>query len=230
MLKKILLPLSCLLIAACDIQSLKPKTFHWATVDKGKIEKTFLALYKTKNPYPDDIKIVGTEVIQQKRELKEQVAQFEDNESRKCKEKIFPEIKAERLAQLERQKAGGHPEIVPDSWARDRAIENSPEYQECLAAIKQDPLYINMKQQTTKLDGIDGARSEHDRKVKAMVDTAVEQAISSYANRNGFDVIIDGRYNSYIAYNKSGTVLDVTDDIVSHIPSELPNTPQASSK
>lgn len=219
MLKKsfILLPLA--FIVGCDFDFCHARTFKWATVDKYKIQNAVADDFKSNNPYPADISKDIDSRVRDRNLLKEQISELETAGQKKCKASVLPK------SDPTTKKLMGNPDVMPsephiesiEDWHRERRVENSTEYLDCVAGVKKDQLIIDLKEKSKALDDMYEAKRKHDDATKKKLEKTMDAAVAEYAEKNGFELIISSQSNGTVIYSKDKAVLDVTADVIDAI-------------
>ena len=232
-LKKLLLPILLVSVASCDYEVNKhAKTFKWAAADKYKIQNAVDDNFKNNNPYSEDINKSKENSTRERNLTKEQISDLERAGEKKCKTSFLPVSSsgADPKASLRNAQTivmADEPQIASiEDWQRARKAENSPEYQDCLANIKKDPLIADLKEKSQKLDDIYDAKRKHDDEVKKKLEKIIDSTIAAYAEKNGFDLIITNQSKDNILYSKDKAVLDVTADVIDVLQKSMAETKQ----
>lgn len=234
MIKRLLFSIMLISVAGCDFDFKYVRSFKWAAVDKYKIQNTVDDEFKDNNPYPEDINKDIESNVRERNLVKDQISELQSEGERKCKLSFLPSSnstadpqKTFLISQGKVLAEKPQPEPIED-WQRVRKVENSPEYQDCLADIKKDPLIIDLKEKSGKLDAIYDAKRKHDDEVKKKLEATIESAIAVYAEKNGFDLIITNQSNGNVLYSKDKVVLDVTADVIDMLQKNMVATKQQS--
>jgi hypothetical protein len=216
MLRKALIFLPFVLIVGCDYELGHARTFKWATVDKYKIQNAVVDDFKNNNPYPAEISKDIDRRVRDRDTLKEQISDLETAGKQKCK------ASGTQKTDASPKKTIGSPDAMPsephiesiEDWNRERRLENSPEYIDCMANVKKDQLIIDLKDKVKALDDMYDAKRKYDDSMKKKLEKTIDAAVAEYAEKNGFELIISNQSNGIVIYSKEKAVLDVTADVI----------------
>jgi hypothetical protein len=207
-MKKSLLILVLIMITGCREYWPEKPVFHWATIDKHKLESILLDTAKLQNPDPVELRSNEEGKYNKRNDIESQISKLEEIAHQRC---MKPEYK-EKLAQgRDFMCSRYHPLACQGVFD-----------EECIAKIPQDPLIADIKKKAEESEKNAKLRQARERAKRAIATDTLTTVLSAYAEANKIDLIIDNREDA-ILFEKKGIAIDATQAVIAQIQTNTPN-------